>query len=142
MHPATCQRLGKLGPSPMQPGFHGPDRSVQREGNLLVRQTLLVKQDKGGTVLRPKPFERPPQFSGQIIRIGQPWPVVDLLFGGLTRDRSLRPFCQGGPTAVGGDSQEPGSKWTIAIEAIETPQGADERLLHDILGVVPVTHHA
>jgi hypothetical protein len=125
----------------MEPGLHGPDRPIDRLGDLFVRQTLLVEKDEDHSIIRTETSQRSFEFAGQIVRVGQTRTVVDAFLGGFGEDGATAPATEGGPAAVRRDPEEPGTEGSTQIEAGDPAEGPNERLLNHVLGVLAVPHH-
>ncbi len=117
-HAPTLQVFGHLASGTVEPRLDGSDRAADGLADLLVRQALLVKQDENQAVLRTKASQRPLQFPGQIVRVGEAGAGVDAVLGSFSGDRPARPAAQRGATTVGGDPQQPGPQRTRAIETV------------------------
>src|SRR5262245_14339742 len=129
MNAPAAQGLGELGTSAMEPRLDGADRARKCPCDLVVRQILLVKQDEDQAVFGPEPLEAPFQLTGQIFRVGQSGPGVDLILERPRgrQGRSSDPPCQGRTAAIGRDFQEPGTEWSGRVKPRNRPQGAEER---------------
>jgi hypothetical protein len=68
--------------------------------------------------------------------------VIDVLLGRLDQAGPPGATSQDGPAAVGGDPEQPGAERPASVEARDASEGAEEYLLHHVLGIVLVAHHA
>ena len=138
---APAQVVGELGAGPVQPGLDRPDRSSHRLADLLVGEVLLVEEGEHQPIIGPKPAERPLQLARQVVGVGGSRAMVGPILGRRDGGRAAGALREGRAATVCGDPQQPGAERPLALETREPAEGADKRLLHHVLGIVPVTEH-
>ena len=144
MDSATTQPLGELSPGAMQPGLDGADRPCDRLGDLFVRQILFVEQDEDQAIFRPEVAEGPLQLAGQVVGVGECGPGVGPFLDRLRR-RDRRSAATERSAPYGSDSPQSPAARDGAAGRCRTPrsrEGAEERLLDDVLRILSVAHHA
>ena len=99
---AAAQVFGQLGSGAMEPGFDGADRPGDGPGDLVVRQILLVEQDKDQAIFGPEPLQGPLELAGQVVGIGRSGSGVDAIFAWLDRSQAWA-VVPDGPARSGND---------------------------------------
>ncbi len=134
--------FGQFCPGPVEPRFHGSNRPVDRFGNLFVGKILIVKKSEDHPILGAKQSQRPFEFSGEVIGVDHTGSVVNLILGRLGQSRPSGTVAQRRSAPVCRDPKQPGTNRPFSVEAGDSPKCPDECFLHDVLGVVPMAHHA
>nr|BFE69445.1 hypothetical protein GCM10020092_027460 [Actinoplanes digitatis] len=146
-----------LGPGPLQRAVHGVDGVTEELRDVLRQPAEHVPQDQHGPRARREVLDRDQvrQLDGlprdgdglRLVRAGRgqlvEQPVrVRLQPPHLAAGRGLRAALgEQVQAGVGGDPVQPGPERRPALEGLPPPPGAQERLLHGVLGVLERPQH-
>lgn len=121
----------------MQPGLHSPDWLPHDAGDVLVRRRLLVKQEEYTHVFRSqlpnRRFDLPTKLIGLLDNRS-----LRLVSGVSAESRPLRPAREPGPTAIDGNTHDPGLECPVRVPALETAKDAEKDFLGNVFGIVLV----
>ena len=139
----------------MDAGFHGAERQVERFGDLVVGQIVLVPQQYDHpVVVRQRIDETPDPHlllgpAGQLVGPRRRILELDRVFlaagAGLAlrgRDRAHPAAAQVVDAQARGDGHEPCREGARRIVSFDSPEHADESLLGQVLGVLGAPRHA
>src|SRR4051812_19737420 len=113
--PPSAEEIGHLGPGAMEPGLDGADRPPEGRADLLVGEPLFVEQAEDGAIFRPELIDGPPEFPGEVVRIGQTGTRIDGFFVRDAQGGTPGAAREGGPAAVGGDAEQPGAQRPLPV---------------------------
>ena len=134
--------FGHFSPGTMEPSLDRSDRAVHDDADLFVRKRLLVEEAEDGPIFRAKLGKGSGQLARKVIRIVQTGPRVDDRLAGVLHEGPARLLPQRSSAAVCGDAEQPGAQGTICVESPRSSKCPDKCLLHHVLRVMPMPHHA